>query len=252
MTLLDQLERHEGRKRFPYVDTAGKLSIGVGRNLTDKGLSEDEIDYLLMNDVTECLNDLKTFAWWEALDDVRRNVLLDMRFNLGPSKFREFRLMLAAVAGGDYERAGEEMQHSAWFTQVKGRGKRLLKMMRTGVALFVFCALLGGTPLWAQTWPPRVQEIVDALAGLHPTWVSDDTGPRLALNTMIAQQTCFELGPQWGMKRADPGRPISSDILAYTGPPFVGYDWETAHNGTVGRFPPPIDLSGQTPSLIHI
>jgi lysozyme len=134
MTLIEQIELHEGRRAFPYVDTVGKVTIGCGRNLTDRGLREDEIDYLLMNDLAECRDDLQTFPWWADLDDVRRNVLIDMRFNLGPAGFRKFRLMLAAVAGGDYISASEHMARSKWATQVKSRAQRLVRMMRTGVA----------------------------------------------------------------------------------------------------------------------
>jgi lysozyme len=133
MTLWDLIELHEGRRRFPYVDTVGKTSVGVGRNLTDKGLSDSEIDYLLMNDIRECTDDLKTFLWWDDLDEVRRNVLIDMRFNLGPSRFRQFKATLAAVAMGDYVTASDQMRKSKWYRQVKGRGERLARMMATGV-----------------------------------------------------------------------------------------------------------------------
>jgi len=133
VTLLEQLHLHEGRRRFPYVDTVGKLTIGCGRNLTDKGLSDDEIDFLLMNDIQECVHDLQTFPWYAGLDDVRKNVLIDMRFNLGPARFRAFKQTLAYVAAGDYVAAGEQMLKSLWAKQVKGRAQRLARAMKTGV-----------------------------------------------------------------------------------------------------------------------
>jgi lysozyme len=133
MTLWDLIELHEGRRAKPYQDTVGKWTVGVGRNLTDKGLSDSEIDYLLMNDIRECTDDLKTFLWWDDLDEVRRNVLIDMRFNLGPSRFRQFKATLAAVAMGDYVTASDQMRKSKWYRQVKGRGERLARMMATGV-----------------------------------------------------------------------------------------------------------------------
>jgi lysozyme len=133
VNIWDQLELHEDRRTKPYVDTVGKITIGVGRNLTDKGLSDSEIDYLLMNDIRECTDDLKTFLWWDDLDDVRRNVLIDMRFNLGPSRFRQFKATLAAVAMGDYVTASDQMRKSKWYRQVKGRGERLARMMSTGL-----------------------------------------------------------------------------------------------------------------------
>ena len=135
VTLLEQLELHEGRRRFPYRDTVGKWTVGCGRNLTDKGLSEDEIDYLLQNDVRECLTDLDTFPWFAGLDPVRRNVVIDMRFNLGPSRFRQFKQTIAAIARGDYGKASEQMMKSLWHRQVGARARRLARMMKTGDAL---------------------------------------------------------------------------------------------------------------------
>jgi lysozyme len=135
VTLLEQLERHEGRRRFPYVDTVGKLSIGVGRNLTDRGLSDDEIDYLLMNDVQDCVTDLRGYEWWAGLDDVRRNVLIEMRFQLGPSGFRAFKATLAAVAIGDYAKASAQMLKSKVAReQAPKRWQTLARQMASGIA----------------------------------------------------------------------------------------------------------------------
>lgn len=132
MTLLEQLELHEGRRRFAYMDTVGKITVGIGRNLSDKGLSDDEIDYLLANDVKECITDLQSFPWFQALDPVRRNVVIDMRFNLGPSRFRGFKRMLRALDAKDYHLAARSMRESLWYRQVKSRGVRLVQMMTTG------------------------------------------------------------------------------------------------------------------------
>jgi lysozyme len=135
VTLLEQLERHEGRRRFPYVDTVGKLTIGVGRNLTDRGLSDDEVDYLLMNDVQECVADLRGYEWWAGLDDVRRNVLIEMRFQLGSAGFRAFKATLAAVALGDYAKASAQMLRSKVAReQAPARWKTLARQMASGIA----------------------------------------------------------------------------------------------------------------------
>jgi lysozyme len=135
VTLLEQLERHEGRRHRPYPDTVGKLTIGIGRNLTDKGLSDDEIDYLLMNDVQECVTDLRGYEWWAGLDDVRRNVLIEMRFQLGPSGFRAFKATLAAVAIGDYAKASAQMLKSKVAReQAPTRWQTLARQMASGIA----------------------------------------------------------------------------------------------------------------------
>jgi lysozyme len=132
--LKTQLISHEGKKTKVYKDSLGVETIGVGRNLRDKGLSEDEINYLLDNDINECLTDLKSFLpYFEDLDDTRQRVLLDMRFNLGPTRFRGFKNMLKAVKDSRFVDASNAMLNSKWAKQVKGRAKRLAKMMSDGI-----------------------------------------------------------------------------------------------------------------------
>jgi lysozyme len=130
--LIAQLITHEGRKRFAYMDTVGKVTVGVGRNLSDKGLSDDEILYLLNNDIDECVADLATFPWFAKLDAIRQRVMLDFRFNVGPKGLRGFPGLLRALEKGDYIDAAKHLRDSLWYRQVKTRGVRLVQMMRTG------------------------------------------------------------------------------------------------------------------------
>jgi len=130
--LLEQLIRHEGKRAKPYMDTVGKLTIGVGRNLSDVGLREDEILYLLNNDVDECVADLATFPWFARLDAIRQRVVIDLRFNLGPTRFRTLKRTLRLIDQGDYDGAANALRNSLWAKQVKGRADRLIQMMRTG------------------------------------------------------------------------------------------------------------------------
>jgi lysozyme len=159
-TLEDQLILHEGLKLEAYRCPAGYWTIGVGRNLETKSLSKGEQQYilgrdgltpqqvinllkqrgitkeealmLLAHDIQDCEQDLKQFGWFNRLDPVRRKVVLDMRFNLGPGGFRGFRKMIAALERDDYDTAADEMVDSAWYHQVGNRSKRLVTMMRTG------------------------------------------------------------------------------------------------------------------------
>lgn len=131
--LRDQLIAHEGLKRRAYRCSAGKITIGVGRNLEDRDLSLVTIHQMLEEDIAECLTDLQRFGWFADLDAVRQRALLDLRFNLGPSRFRTFRKMLAALEQGVYEEAAAQLVDSAWATQVgPARRDRLVRMLRTG------------------------------------------------------------------------------------------------------------------------
>jgi lysozyme len=132
--LVAQLIDHEGLRLRPYVDTVGKLTIGVGRNLTDKGLSKPEALHLLENDIHECIADLASAPWLERLDAVRQRAMLDLRFNLGPTRFRLFKQMLRALDDLRYGDAADALLASKWATQVQpARRDRLVRMLRTGI-----------------------------------------------------------------------------------------------------------------------
>ena len=158
--LEDQLILHEGLRLKAYKCPAGYWTIGVGRNLEAKSLSRGEQQYilgcdgltpqqvidllkkrgitkeealmLLAHDIEDCEQDLKQFDWFDRLDPVRKKVVIDMRFNLGPGGFRGFKKMIAALARGDYKAAAAEMVDSKWYREVGNRSKRLVRMMETG------------------------------------------------------------------------------------------------------------------------
>ena len=127
------LIRHEGLKLFPYECTAGKLTIGVGRNIEDMGITEDEAIYLLRNDVARFAAELaQAKPVVKTLDDVRYYVLLNMAFNLGINRLLKFSKMWQAIEDGRYSDAALEMQDSRWCEQVKGRCSELAELMENG------------------------------------------------------------------------------------------------------------------------
>ena len=131
--LAADLRIDEDVRAFPYVDTVGKLTIGVGRNLTDRGLSEPEIDLLLANDLTLVVAELdRHLPWWREMNDVRQRVLANMCFNMGWPRLRGFVRTLAAMQRGDYVGAANGMRESRWARQVGMRATRLARQMETG------------------------------------------------------------------------------------------------------------------------
>lgn len=134
--LARQLRRDEGVVEHAYIDSEGWTTIGVGR-LIDKRkggrLRDDEIEYLLQNDITEKTDELiRRLPWAADLDEARKGVLINMAFNLGVSGLLGFRKTLALIEAGDYTKASVEMLDSRWARQVKGRAARLSEQMRTG------------------------------------------------------------------------------------------------------------------------
>ena len=132
-TLEDQLIRHEGYRQFPYKCSAGKLTVAIGRNLEDRGVSEDEAKYLLHNDITICKQELNLlFPIIKVVNSARENVLINMCFNIGIARLAGFKKMWAAIAVGDFEEAAKQMLDSKWANQVGKRAIELSGIMKTG------------------------------------------------------------------------------------------------------------------------
>jgi len=131
-TLEDMLIEHEGKKLKAYVCTAGKATIGVGRNLDDVGITDDEAIYLLRNDIKRVQRELSGFRWFSEISQNRRNAVTDMCFNIGITRFSQFKDMIAAIEAKDYEKAAAEMLNSRWASQVGKRAITLANIMRVG------------------------------------------------------------------------------------------------------------------------
>lgn len=131
--LAKQLSIDEDRRKRIYIDTKGKVTGGVGRNLTDRGFSDDEIDLMLSNDIRGVCADLdRALPWWRNISDNRQQVLANMCFNMGITKLLGFHNTLRMVAAGMYQQASVEMLNSQWANDVGDRAKRLSKVMREG------------------------------------------------------------------------------------------------------------------------
>lgn len=130
--LKQELTRDEGLELKPYTDTVDKLTIGVGRNLDDRGISEDEAMVLLGNDIAIVEAELdRNAAWWRDLPDDCQRGLANMCFNLGWPRLSGFRNMLAALEDGDYDEAAVQALDSRWARQVKGRADRIADLFRS-------------------------------------------------------------------------------------------------------------------------
>jgi lysozyme len=131
--LIEILRRHEGVKNTLYKCTSDKWTIGVGRNLEDVGLSEEEIDMLLLNDIVrtkELMDDY--IPWHRDLDEVRQEALINFVFNVGIGTTMKFKNAMAALEEHDYDTAATEMLDSNWAKQVGSRAEEVTQMIKTG------------------------------------------------------------------------------------------------------------------------
>ena len=134
--LIEMLKVHEGVETYAYKCSENKTTIGVGRNV-DKagglGLSDDEVDYLLQNDIDRVILELDSeYDWFSDLDDVRQDAMIDISFNLGQTRLRAFKKALSAMSEGDWDEAADQFMDSRWSEQVGIRAKNLTNMIRSG------------------------------------------------------------------------------------------------------------------------
>ena len=127
------LIEHEGLKLFPYTDTVGKTTIGVGRNLTDRGISHNEAMTMMNNDIGMCINQLEHFSWYTAMDKVRQEVLVELCFNIGLPDLLKFKTMISFLIEKDWELAADAMLASKWRQDVGViRSSNMAKRLVTG------------------------------------------------------------------------------------------------------------------------
>jgi len=138
--LIDTLKRHEGVKHFAYRDSLGILTIGCGRNISNSpinkgiGVSDDEIDYMLQNDIERTIKELsREYPWFNEMEEgARKDGIINMHFNLGRARFAGFKKAIGHMEMGDHDQAALEFLDSRWAKQVKGRAIEVTDMIKTG------------------------------------------------------------------------------------------------------------------------
>ena len=133
--LLEMLKRHEGVRSKVYLCSAGYETIGVGRNISESGigLSDEEVDMLLENDIVRVIKELASeYSWFNDLDAVRAEAVINAFFCLGATRFRGFQKMIQAFETADYKEASVQLLDSRFAKQTGRRAIELADMIATG------------------------------------------------------------------------------------------------------------------------
>lgn len=145
--LLQFVKEFEGWSAKPYICPGGKWTIGYGYNmeahgipahlvkpiLDGTGITRDHAEQLLIDEVARCISDARRIIpGFDDIDRPRQYVIIDMIFNLGAAGYRKFANTITAIVAGRYEDAARHMQQSKWYRQVGLRGKRNVRIMRSG------------------------------------------------------------------------------------------------------------------------
>jgi len=130
--IFDFIIKHEGLKLKPYRCPAGKLTIGVGRNIEDNGISRNEAMIMLENDIFRCIDELTTIfgSDFKTYPVKVQTALIDMIFNLGKTRFMKFHHMIKAIKNQDWDRASKEAVNSKWCKDVGNRCKDVAEYLK--------------------------------------------------------------------------------------------------------------------------
>ena len=134
MSLLSSVKFHEGLELKPYLDSSavGVLTIGYGRNLEDRGITKEEAEMLLLNDLAISTKEGESFGFFKDLTDNRQDVIIEMIFNLGLTRFKKFKKTIGYINQANHSAAADEMLDSKWADMVGQRAITLSNKMRAG------------------------------------------------------------------------------------------------------------------------
>lgn len=131
--IAEALKREEGFSAHAYLCSENRLTIGYGRNVDELGgigISPDEADLLLRNDIDRTIAECEQWEWFGDLQPAQQSVLIQLCFQLGYPRLTKFKRMLAALAEQDYDTAADELLDSRFAEQVPRRANRLAEQMR--------------------------------------------------------------------------------------------------------------------------
>jgi len=133
MSLIASVKTHEGLELKPYLDSSavGVLTIGYGRNL-ERGITKEEAEMLLLNDLAISTKEGESFGFFKDLTDNRQDVIIEMIFNLGLTRFKKFKKTIGYINQANHSAAADEMLDSKWADMVGQRAITLSNKFRAG------------------------------------------------------------------------------------------------------------------------
>lgn len=132
MNAISLIKKHEGWEPTPYRDSLRVWTVGYGFNLEALDMPKPVGELWLSILVAECEDTLKGYSWFNRMNDARQNAIIDMFYNLGAVRFKQFKRMIRALENDKYSEAADEMLDSKWASQVGRRAEELAGIMREG------------------------------------------------------------------------------------------------------------------------
>ncbi len=130
-TVEEYIKRNEGLRLKPYQCSAGKLTLGYGRNIEDNGISLDEAEFLLSSDIRSVTEEIRRLIPdFDSLELPQKTALIDMGFNLGITRLSKFKKMLVAINVRDFKTAAMEMLDSNYANQLPNRSSKNAELIQ--------------------------------------------------------------------------------------------------------------------------
>lgn len=120
----DYIRGHEGLSLKPYLCTAGKITIGIGRNLDDRGITIEEAMIMFQHDINSAITDLtRVFNEFSKFPEAAQLVFIDMLFQMGLVRFCGFKKMIEYAKALDWKNAAKELMDSNYARQTPSRAQ---------------------------------------------------------------------------------------------------------------------------------
>ena len=138
--LLKSVKQHEGYRNKVYLDSLGKRTVGVGHLCVEdhwednKEYSEKYLMNILKDDLKNAIEGAEELCSdCPDLDDLAKETIVEMIFQLGKTGVSKFRNMWKALKQSppQYDVAATEMLDSRWAKQTPGRAKEMSGHMRS-------------------------------------------------------------------------------------------------------------------------
>lgn len=130
--LIASTKLHEGFRKRAYQDTVGVWTVGYGTNLQELEVGEELATEWLLAKLRQAQVSAGGYPWFAALSQPRKDVIVEMLYNLGLPRFDKFMKLKTALAERKFDAAAREMLESVWAEQVGVRALRLAGQMKTG------------------------------------------------------------------------------------------------------------------------
>lgn len=150
----DQIAVHEGQVNYPYKDSRGFWTIGIGHLIgdgsdealaksgyakynKDNPMPEEEVNQLFAKDLDKHKKIAESYPFYADMSEEGKKAILDLTFNMGdfynkkkPDGTYEWENLRAQLDRGDWEAAADNLASSAYARQVGNRAVTVTNQLR--------------------------------------------------------------------------------------------------------------------------